>query len=169
MERKPGNFVIAIAIGLLAAGAQAGEFTAQAQVPYTQDSIVAGKIKRECPIDAQLPAALKRFAAASGNQVELVGTLDTASGQALKMEIFDAESAGNAWMGHRKSVTVKGWLFRDGQQVASFVARRNSGGGAFAGFKGSCDVLERSVNAIGRDIAGWLQAPADGSQLGDLR
>jgi hypothetical protein len=30
-------------------------------------------------------------------------------------------------------------------------------------------VLDRTVNAIGRDIAAWLVNPADGAQLGDLR
>ena len=50
-----------------------------------------------------------------------------------------------------------------------FVARRNSSGGMGAGFKGSCDVLERSVNAIGKDVAAWLQNAVDGAQLGDLR
>ena len=158
------------AIGLLATtAASAGEFKAQASVPYAEDSIIAGKIKSECTIDAQLPVALKRFAAEGGNQVTLVPSLDTSSGQVLRMEIINAESAGNAWIGHRKSVTVKGWLYKDGQQSAKFVARRNSSGGMGAGFKGSCDVLERSVNAIGKDVAAWLQNPADGAQLGDLR
>ncbi|MCR6628349.1 MAG: hypothetical protein NVV67_19560 [Pseudoxanthomonas sp.] len=149
--------------------AHAADFTAQRSVPFAEDSIVAGNIKRECPIGTQLTDALVRFASAGGHRVELVETLDTASGQALKLEFHDAQSAGNAWMGHRKSVTVKGWLYRDGQQVAKFVARRNSGGGFAGGFKGSCAVLERTVNAIGKDVAGWLNNPVDGGQLGDLR
>ena len=122
-----------------------------------------------CLLLARNPKALKRFAAEGGNQVTLVPSLDTSSGQVLRMEIINAESAGNAWIGHRKSVTVKGWLYKDGQQSAKFVARRNSSGGMGAGFKGSCDVLERSVNAIGKDVAAWLQNPVDGAQLGDLR
>lgn len=162
--------VLAMAGALVAAaGAQAGEFAVQRSVPYGEDSIVAGNIKRECAIDSQLSEALQRFAGASGHRVERVETLDTASGQALKMEFHDAQSSGNAWIGHRKSVTVRGWLYRDGEQVAKFVARRNSGGGFAGGFKGSCAVLERTVTAIGKDIAGWLDNPVDGAQLGDLR
>lgn len=156
--------------GLLAASSvYAGEFKASRDVPFAEDAIVAGNIKRECPIGTQLTDALVRFASADGHRVELVETVDTTSGQVLKMEFHDAQSAGNAWMGHRKSVTVKGWLYRDGQQVAKFVARRNSGGGFAGGFKGSCAVLERTVNAIGKDVAGWLNNPVDGGQLGDLR
>jgi hypothetical protein len=40
-------------------------------------------------------------------------------------------------------------------------------GGAFAGFKGSCSVLGRTVEALGEDIGGWLAAPRDGASLGD--
>ena len=71
--------------------------------------------------------------------------------------------------GQTVQVHYTGWLYKDGQQSAKFVARRNSSGGMGAGFKGSCDVLERSVNAIGKDVAAWLQNPVDGAQLGDLR
>ena len=149
--------------------AYAADFAAQRAVPFGEDSIVAGNIKRECAIDIQLPAALARFAAEAGHRVELQDAPDTSSGQVVTMEIHDAQSAGNAWMGHHKSVTVKGALYRDGQRVAKFVARRNSRGGFGAGFKGSCAVLERTVNAIGKDVAGWLNNPVDGSQLGDLR
>lgn len=157
--------------GVLSAvsSAQAAEFTAQRSVPFAEDSIVAGNIKRECAIATQLPEALARFAAEAGNRVELRDTLDMSSGQVVTMEIHDAQSAGNAWTGHHKSVTVKGALYRDGQPVAKFVARRNSRGGFGAGFKGSCAVLERTVNAIGKDVAGWLVHPVDGGQLGDLR
>jgi hypothetical protein len=165
-----GFRTLAVAFLLLAmAEAQAGDFTVQAAVPYAQDAIIAGNIKRECRIESQLPEALKRFAAQSGNRVDLVADPGQGPGQVLKMEIIDAQSSGNAWMGHHKSVTVKGWLYKDGQETAKFVARRNSGGGVGAGFKGSCDVLERTVNAIGKDIAGWLNNPTGATQLGDLR
>lgn len=153
---------------LASATVQAGEFTVQRSVPFAEDAIVAGNVKRECAVDTQLPDAVKRFAA--GHRVDLVDVLDTAAAPAaLKMEIHDAQSAGNAWIGHRKSVTVKGGLFRDGRQVAKFIARRNSGGGFAGGFKGSCAVLERTVNALGKDIAEWIDNPVDGAQLGDLR
>jgi len=149
--------------------AQAADVKAQRSVPFAEDAIVAGNIKRECAIDTQLTEALARFASEAGHRVDLQDTLDIASGQALKLEIHDAQSAGNAWMGHHKSVTVEGWLYRDGEQVAKVVARRNSRGGFGAGFKGSCAVLERTVTAIGKDIATWLNNPVDGAQLGDLR
>jgi hypothetical protein len=39
------------------------------------------------------------------------------------------------------SVSVKGKLYQGGQLLGSFKARRNSMGGAFGEFRGSCSVL----------------------------
>ncbi|MBI3171217.1 MAG: hypothetical protein HYZ32_01320 [Hydrocarboniphaga effusa] len=72
-------------------------------------------------------------------------------------------------MGHYKGVTVTGKLFQNGKQTGSFVATRKSGGGAFGGFKGSCAVLGRCSETIGKDIAKWLAAPTEGAKLGDAR
>jgi hypothetical protein len=63
---------------------------------------------------------------------------------------------------------VRGKLYQDGKEIGAFTGRRNSMGGAFGGFKGSCSVLGRTVKALGKDIAQWLVQPAKGSQLGDL-
>ena len=41
-------------------------------------------------------------------------------------------------------------------------------GGAFAGYKGSCSVLGRTVKAMGKDVAQWLKAPTDEAALGDM-
>ena len=47
-------------VGMLAVVpfAQAADFIAQRAVPFAEDSIVAGNVKRECAIATQLPAAL---------------------------------------------------------------------------------------------------------------
>ena len=114
----------AFSAALFVSAVHAGEFRMLATIPYSEDSVIAGNIKRECTIDSQLAQAVKRNAEAAGNHVELVANLDTGGGEVLKLEIFEALSSGNAWMGHHKSVTVKGALYRDGQQVA----RVNIGG-----------------------------------------
>ena len=141
----------------------------QAKVPYAETSLVADNIKTECYIDVQLAQAGKQNADATVNPIVLTEQApDAGQGRFLKMEIVDAQSTGNAWTGHLKSVAVRGWLYADGQQVAGFAARRLSRGGFGAGFKGSCAVLERTVKAIGRDISTWLSNPVDGARLGDL-
>ncbi|MEO8010122.1 MAG: hypothetical protein ABI650_00615, partial [Dokdonella sp.] len=92
-----------------------------------------------------------------------------AAAQVLEIQIEDSESRGNAFIGHRKSTTATGTLYRGGERVGSFTARRDSMGGMFAGYKGSCSVLGRTVKTLGKDIAAWLAAPSMDAQLGDLK
>lgn len=156
-------FVAVLAMaGLGTAHAQ----TAQVQrpVPYAEDNDISDAIKSECRLGEQLADFVKQYA---GGGVELVDQVDPAHGRVLQLEIVDAVSMGNAWLGHQKYAKVRGTLWQDGARVAGFKARRNSMGGAFAGFKGSCSVLGRTAQALGEDIAAWLKAPQDGASLGD--
>ncbi|ROP79769.1 hypothetical protein EDF74_0831 [Stenotrophomonas rhizophila] len=147
----------------------AAEIHVQDPVPFNESAIIAENIKAECRMGAQLATALGKSAPAHGNTIVFGSDpVNTGSGHALKLELVEAQSAGNAFTGHFKSAAVRGVLFENGQQVATVTARRVSRGGAFAGFKGSCDVLERTVNAIGNDLAIWLAKPVDGARLGDL-
>jgi hypothetical protein len=75
---------------------------------------------------------------------------------------------GNAFIGHSKYSRISGALYQDGDRVAGFRAVRASMGGAFAGYKGSCSVLGRTMKALGKDIAQWLTNPDDGAELGDM-
>lgn len=160
-------------IGLLAAAtamlasttASANGIQLQTPVPYAADNDISDAIKTECKINEQLADFVKQY---STEPVQLVAApVDISSGRVLQLEIVDAVSMGNAWMGHQKFTKVTGSLFENGQKLASFKGRRNSMGGAFSGFKGSCSVLGRTVEVLGEDIAGWLAAPEDGAHLGD--
>jgi len=134
-------------------------------VPFVEDNDISDSIKTECQLGTDLAGFVKQYAEVP---VELVdGPLDTGSGRVLQLTITDAVSMGNAWIGHQKFTKIKGSLFENGQKVASFKARRNSMGGAFAGFKGSCSVLGRTVEALGEDVGEWLKNPRDGATLGD--
>jgi hypothetical protein len=159
-----------LALGLIGANAQAADsVTVQRETPFAADALVAGKVKRECTINAELASLLAESAKDMRIDVQLVDEADeTTAGRVLVMEIVDADSAGNAFLGHHKSMTVRGKLFEDGKQIANFTARRNSMGGAFGGFKGSCTVLDRTAKALGRDIAEWLAHPAEDALLGEL-
>ena len=153
------------AAALLAGQAAAQGLQLQRPVPYAEDNDIADNIKQECRINEQLADFVKQYA---GEEIVFTdGAVDTASGRALQLEISDAVSMGNAWLGHQKFTKVRGTLFEDGEKIASFKGRRNSMGGAFAGYKGSCSVLGRTVEVLGEDIGGWLKAPKDGANLGD--
>jgi hypothetical protein len=139
-------------------------------VPYAADSDIAGNIKRECAIDVKLADFIAEYANERHVPVSLVGQTDASMpGRVLVIEIQDSESSGNAFIGHHKSTKVRGSYFEDSKLVGSFKDRRDSMGGMFAGFKGSCSVLGRTVKEIGKDIAEWLEHPVLNADLGDLK
>ena len=139
------------------------------KIPYAQDNDIAGKIKRECPINEQLSEFIVSYAKARNIAMKTVDATDpTMRGRVLVLEITDSVSSGNAFIGHRKATAVSGALYQDGEKIGSFRGERDSMGGAFGGFKGSCSVLGRTVKALGSDIATWLAAPSEDAQLGDL-
>jgi hypothetical protein len=145
-----------------------GPVTIQNEIPYWEGNTVANNIKQECPINRQLADFIKQYSAESGLDVRGTNDLDTGgAGNVLKIEITSAISEGNAFIGHRKSTTIRGQLYDNGNLLATFTGARISGGGAWAGFKGSCSVLGRTVEVLGKDVAAWLTQPTDNAHLGD--
>ena len=119
---------------------------------------IAENIKNECKLsETQSEAVLKQLAAA-GIPAQAAGSdAVPASGRYLQLRIESAMSAGNAFTGHRKQVTTSARLFENGKEVAQTTLSRDSSGGAFGGYKGSCNVLRRCAIVLGKDIAGWVR------------
>ena len=161
-------FVLMIAF-FVAGPAMADAIKVIKDAPYAADAEIQKKVRNECvKLGSQLSEFTQQFAKEFGVDVALVDSIDTAgSGRVLQLEITDAVSMGNAFMGHQKFSSARGALYEDGKKIADFRARRNSMGGAFAGYKGSCSVLGRTVKAMGKDIAQWLKDPEDKAELGD--
>lgn len=158
-----------LAAAALAAGSvHAESITLARTAPYAADSEIASNIKSECQLTTQLPAYIAEYA-----EERRIGTAfaeqvsPSDPGRVLVVEIDEAISRGNAFIGHQKFTRAKGALYQDGEEIGSFVAQRYSMGGAFAGYKGSCSVLGRTVKAIGKDVAEWLAAPTRDARLGD--
>lgn len=141
------------------------EIRLQKPVPYAEDNDIQGNVKKECPLGDQLADYIKEYSAEPVTFTS--GAPDTSSGRVLQLEIVDAVSMGNAFMGHQKRTKIKGALYENGQKVAAFKGIRNSMGGAFAGYKGSCSVLGRTIRVLGQDVANWLKAPVDGATIGE--
>ena len=166
-----------ILTGLLLAlslGAQAQEpvksVVIATDVPYSNPDVIDGAILKECALPNKVSEFMRAQFAAAGIEAKAVTDLKPDAGESvLMLEIAAATSAGNAFMGHRKSITVSGKLFHKGQQVAKFIGTRQTGGGMGGGFKGSCAVLNRAAEAVAKDTAKWLGAPIDGARLGDAR
>ena len=134
--------------------------------PYKQGAMIAQNIKNECAINTELPEYIQQYGKQQGIDVNLAISVSKKPNR-LSVEIVDAISSGSAFIGHRKYVKAAGTLYKNGKKVASFTAARFSGGGFWGAYKGSCSVLNRTVNTIGKDIALWLTSPVDGMHLGD--
>lgn len=169
MLKKSALSIILLA-GSFSGFSAADPVVVQSVIPYAADSKIAKNIRNECTkLGSQFASFTKEFGKKFEVDVQLNETLDiTAKGRVLQMEITEAVSMGNAFIGHQKYAAARGTLYENGEKVASFEARRQSMGGAFAGYKGSCSVLGRTVKAMGKDVAQWLKAPTDDATLGDM-
>lgn len=154
---------------LLAAGSvQADTVTLPRLAPWTDERDIADNIRKECDLQKQLPIYIAEFAKEHRIATQFADDVSPRSaGRVLVVEIEEAVSRGNAFVGHQKFTRARGALYDHGKEVGNFVAQRYSMGGAFAGYKGSCSVLGRTVKAIGKDVAEWMKAPSMDARLGD--
>jgi hypothetical protein len=169
------NMLYSIVLALIVASpfAQAKESESAVHIlintPFSEDHEIRNSIVNECTtLGSKLAKFTRSYADKRGIEVVLEEQINSASsGRYLQLEITDAVSRGNAFIGHNKFVAVKGTLWQDGKAMASFDGRRFSMGGFMGGYKGSCSVLGRCVKTLGKDIAAWLDSPTDGVSLGD--
>lgn len=126
---------------------------------FSEDAKVATNIQQEChAVAATLSDAVIKYA--KEQKITVKGSPDITpeqSGKVIKVSITDMYSGGNAFIGHRKSASVRAELFQDGKLIDKAEYTRNSMGGFLGGFKGSCSVLEHTVNTLGNDVAKWLK------------
>uniref|UniRef100_UPI0040478051 hypothetical protein n=1 Tax=Aliarcobacter sp. TaxID=2321116 RepID=UPI0040478051 len=136
--------------------------------PFSEDAFIQASIKEECNIQKQLADFTKEYS--NNNSVNVTfddnATKDN-SEYYLDLKIVDAISQGNPFLGHNKRTRVAGTLYKNGNKIATFKGQRHSNGGFGAGFKGSCSVLGRTVQALGEDIGEWIKFPKNGSMLGE--
>ena len=127
------------------------DFSENAQVPQN--------VIDECQgVTVKLSDAVVKYGNKHGLKVQSdPDVAPTQDGKVVKVSITGMYSAGNAFIGHRKSASVKAELFQNGQLLDTANYTRNSSGGFLGGFKGSCSVLEHTVNTLGSDVAKWLK------------
>lgn len=127
--------------------------------PFIEDHNIQTNILEECSnLGSQLSTFTHDYMESRGFDAALQETVNKdGEGRNLVLTIIDAKSHGAAFAGHRKSVTVKAELYKDGVLVDKYVVTRGSRGGLFGGFKSSCSVLGRCVKALGSDVSVWLE------------
>ncbi len=157
-----------VVLGNIAVADDTGPITIPAEAKYSDDAPVSPNVRGECQLEKELADWIKTFAEKLSVPVTVAAGGDAKpTGRVLDVKITNVIGAGGgAWSG-AKSVQVKGEL-RDGDKViATFGGSRMSGGGAFAGFKGTCSIMGRCVKALGKDIAEWMKNPKPNARLGD--
>ena len=128
-------------------------------VPYASAETIPKKIRTEC---TELGAKISDFAKSYGKEDGVTFTQankvsQNAKGNNMVVKILNAHSSGNAFIGHNKSMTIKGSLYKDGKMVDEVELSRKSGGGIGAGYKGSCSVMGRVSKRLGHDLAIWAK------------
>ena len=81
----------------------------------------------------------------------------------LKVTIVNVVGVGGGAYSGPKSMTVRAELLQSGKVMATTTKERTSGGGAFGGMKGTCQIFGRVAKALGSDVAGWLPGAAKGN------
>jgi hypothetical protein len=150
-----------------AAQAEDTTYTLARSVPFAEDSMASADVKASCTLDTRLPEFVRKAAKRGVKVVISDEPLENVAGKVLYLRIIHVlGTGGGAWSG-AKSVTVEGELVENGEVIGSFTASRYSSGGAFGGFKGTCAILGRCIQSIGKDIAAWLKNPTMNAMLGN--
>ena len=168
-----GRFVVlsALVAGALvrrcAAGRRRGRRQDQRSIPFASTAQVPAAVRDECQLQTKVPEFVSR---GRGGQRPAGGRDRSiaSAGRVLEMEITDVHAPGGGAFSGPKWMTVKGELYDRGKQIGSFRAKRSSGGGAFAAYKGTCGIIGRCAKTLGQDIATWLASPTQNAQLGEL-
>ncbi len=135
-------------------------------VPFKKGMIVRDAVRKECDLGGKLATHINNYGRQYHLNMVKAGKAKK-SARILKVEIINVHgSGGGAWSG-AKSVAIEGKLLDNGKVIGTFRGQRSSGGGAFAGFKGTCSILGRTVKALGSDVGLWLQNPIMGASIGE--
>jgi hypothetical protein len=157
-----------VCAGQVASAEDAGTVYIGKAAPFMDAAAIKANIVSECDLPGAQMKLLREQAPAAGiTLVEDEPAVAAKKGRVLLIEIFNAVSQGNAFIGHGKQVVLKGRLLENGTEIGNFVATRGSMGGAFAGYKSSCAVLHRCQGALAKDILKWLKSPAKDSRIGE--
>jgi hypothetical protein len=136
--------------------------------PYTDSTLIAKNIIDECGLpESQMKVLHEQAKELGAAIVEDEEAVAANKGRVLLLETANAISGGNAFVGHRKQVIVKGRLLENGEEIGNFTAIRGSGGGMWGGYKSSCSVLYRCQTTLAKDILTWLANPTKDARIGE--
>lgn len=147
--------------GIAATGAQAAT-RLEVPVTYMANAEAVEDTKRDCKIEEMLSSRIgpmlgKLYKIDNGTVA--VG-VDPAGDKVLRVQITHVLGAGGgAWSGP-KAITVLAELLEGGKVAHYTKINEWTTGGLFGGYMGTCAILERSANAITKDLDEWVQTPS---------
>ncbi len=145
------------------------QITLKTPIEFASRVEVRDAVLEECRLQEKLQQFITEFSAARNITIEPSnGPVDGTSGKVLVVEITDVYAPGGGAFSGGKAVTIEGELTEGGASLGTLRARRISGGGAFAAFKGTCDILGRDVQTLGDDISRFLTDPGENVRMGNL-
>lgn len=143
--------------------------TLKTPIEFADRAEVRDAVLDECRLQDKLQQFITEFSAARNITIEPSnGSASGASGKLLEVRITDVYAPGGGAYSGGKAVTIEADLTENGASLGSLRARRISGGGAFAVFKGTCDILGRDVRTLGEDISKFLTDPGENVRMGNL-
>lgn len=157
------KIILSVFFLLISIQVSAGDLIKVSASPkYHDPEVIPENIRSECTgLGSTFSSYTKQFLEKYGYSVELTDDIsETSKGTNILLTITNASSAGNAFMGHNKSVSMRADVIVDGKIVDTYKHTRNSRGGFGAGYKGSCAVLGRCAKALGKDVANWYKKKA---------
>jgi hypothetical protein len=147
----------------------AQQVTLKTPIEFESRGEVRDAVLEECRLQEKLQQFITEFGATRNITIEPSnGPVDGASGKVLVVRITDVYAPGGGAYSGGKAVTIEAELTENGSSLGDLRARRISGGGAFAVFKGTCDILGRDVRTLGDDVSRFLTDPGENVRMGNL-
>lgn len=142
------------------------EVTLETPIPFASSADVRDAVVDECRLQEKLARFIEEFSAE--RNITVTESSSPGAGKVLSVSITDVYAPGGGAFSGGKAVTIEGELTENGNTLGTFRARRISGGGAFAAFKGTCDILGRDVETLGSDVSRFLTDPKQDVRMGNL-
>lgn len=126
------------------------------------------EIRLNCDLEKRIPAYTRDHAKEGFSQVILSEDLSgSTTPLTLTMTIVGLRGQEGGLQTGGKHVVIEGALRENGKLKGSFLAKRRAGVTWGPAHKGTCSLLDRCAQALGKDVAAWLLAPSLNARLGD--
>ena len=164
MDSKAIVVAAAIASGAsLTAGVRAEE-ALLVQAVLDPNVHVVEAVKRDCALDTMVGDwVLESVSKKHPGSKKLQQGASAGKDRVLKVTIVNVVGVGGGAYSGPKSMTVRAELLQSGKVIATTTKERTSGGGAFGGMKGTCQIFGRVAKTLGSDVAGWLPSAVKGN------